>query len=363
MRIGYDVRMLAGSDRPSGIGRYALSLISAMRQFGIVELFSDRPWSVPPELSDLRLNVLPPTPSWQQSRLPFALRTRHIDVFHGLSFTIPIWAPCKTVVTIHDLGYVRATSTVAPDVRRYLSHLAPQAIAKSSAIIVPSEAVREDLSRAYPRHARKARVVPHGVDNMFLQHDHTESQEEIRQTLGEDRPYILAVGTHEPRKNLARLVEAFRELADVLPHRLIVVGAANNETHIIRDKVEPDLGSRVRLLGYLPNHELVRYYKGADAFVYPSLFEGFGLPLLEAMASGCPIATSERPCMPEVAGEAAVYFNPLNRSDMRDQIHRLLTHPELREDLRQKGFLRVQGYTWEATASRTYHAYEEALRA
>lgn len=363
MRVGYDIRVLAMSPRPTGIGRYAASLIEHVSNLAEVVLFSDRTWRPPAELERLPLRVLPHLALWQQGSLPLALWYNKIDVFHGLAYTLPLQAPCKTVVTIHDMGFAHSPDTVAPDVLRYLLRMSPAAMRKANQIIVPSEMVWRDLGKAYPEYEAKAEVVRHGVSANFLAAGVANDQEVLRREIGEDRPYVLAVGTHEPRKNLRRLVEAFSVVvrAKQLPHRLVLLGATSTLTQDILSGLGGDMHGRIKILGYLPDETLVRYYQGASALAYPSVFEGFGFPILEAMATGCPVVTSAN--LAEVGGDAAVYVDPADASSIGRGIYSVLADESLRKILQHRGLEQARSSTWEQAARKTFAVYESALAA
>ena len=352
------MRFIAQSRQVTGIGRYAIDLLAAMTKLVDVELFSDSEWRLPDAIRGAKLNVLPPRRLWQQTSLPLGLWEKKVDLFHGLAYGVPLLAPCPQVVTVHDLGFRYARDTQAPDVRRYLSKMAPIAMARASRIIVPSDAVRQDIGKYYAGYRPKARVTPLGVGSAFLLAG-LEGQETERQS-AEKTPYILTVGTHEPRKNLRRVVESFLQLVrdEDIPHRLVMVGGETQATDEIRRLVGNDYSNRVLMVGYVPEKRLIQYYQGADCLVYPSLFEGFGIPLLEAMATGCPIVTSNTSSMPEVAGDAALYVDPTDASSIRTAMSRLLHDRELRRGLRQRGISRVQQFTWSAVAQQTLAVYE-----
>lgn len=358
MRIGYDVRFVASSRQVTGIGRYAVDLLAEMTKLVDVELFSDRDWLLPEALRGAKLNVLSSCRLWQQTALPLGLWKRKVDLFHGLAYGVPFWAPCPQVVTVHDLGFRHARETQALDVRRYLSKMVPIAMARASQIIVPSEAVRYDIGKYYGTYRSKVRVTPLGVGTAFLLAG-LEGQETERGSV-ENTPYILTVGTHEPRKNLRRVVESFLQLVrdENIPHKLVMVGGETQATNELRKLVADECSDRVLMVGYVPEERLIRYYQGADFLVYPSLFEGFGIPLLEAMATGCPIVTSNVSSMPEVAGDAALYVDPTDSNSIRAAMSRLLHDRELRKVLRQRGLSRVQHYKWSAVAQQTLTVYE-----
>ncbi len=361
LRVGYDVRILAASDRSSGVGKYALELMRAMIPRAEVEMFSDRPWNRPPGLEGARLHILPQAAYWQQTVLPMALAKRRIQIFHSLAYTLPYWLPTARVVTIHDLGFATSPDTVDPQVLRYLKRMVPLAVRRAHRIIVDSRAVQSEILRVYPFAAGKVNVVHLGVGDDYLRTEGISTVKMEGSSRGKS-PYLLAVGTQEPRKNLPRLIEAFaillREHVD-LPHHLLLIGSPGPDTVRIQALAEGfGVLDRVKFLGYVPQELLPMYYRDADVFVYPSLFEGFGMPILEAMTAGCPVVTSDRPSMPEIAGKAAVYADPTDARSIAEGIVRALDD---HDSLSVAGRLHSAGFLWERTAQETLSTYWEAL--
>ena len=316
-----------------------------------VLLFSDRPLPKPKELQDATLYVLPRVPYWQQVALPLALRHHNVQAFHSLAYTLPIASGLPSVVTVHDMGFALAPDTVPNDVRRYLRTMVPQSLKRANKVIVDSHAVMEQLISVYPQHEHKVEVVHLGVEQIF----HMEHGG--RAECNMEYPYLLAVGSHEPRKNLVRLVAAFASLVQTsaIPHNLVLVGPKGRDTERILETGRAlGVSERLQFMDYVPDEQLPALYRAADAFVYPSLFEGFGLPLLEAMASGTPVVTSDRPCMPEVADDAAVYVDPYDVCDIRAGILKALQY---RSTLVSAGLKRSQKFSWDRTAEGTVRIY------
>jgi glycosyltransferase involved in cell wall biosynthesis len=267
---------------------------------------------------------------------PFALgRTRGADVLHCPTYRGPLRSALPLVATVHDLAVFRHPEAFNRWTRTYSPHVVPRVLAAARRIVAVSEFTRRELIELLRVPDEKIRVVPNGVDEEFTPGGPAA-----------DGEYILAVGTLEPRKNLARLVEAMRQNTT----ELRVVGA--------RGWGEVDVGGNgVRWLGEVTDAELARQYRGARCVAYPSLYEGFGIPVLEAMACGAPVVTSRGTAMEEVADGAAVLVDPSDPADLAAGIERAVAH---RDELVARGLERARAFRWDAVAAATLDVYREA---
>lgn len=267
---------------------------------------------------------------------PLALgRTRGADVLHCPTYRGPLRSALPLVVTVHDLAVFRHPEAFNRWTRTYSPHVVPRVLAAARRIVAVSEFTRRELIELLRIPDEKIRVVPNGVDDEFTPGGPAA-----------DGEYILAVGTLEPRKNLARLVEAMRQNGT----ELRVVGA--------RGWGEVDVGGNgVRWLGEVTDAELARQYRGARCVAYPSLYEGFGIPVLEAMACGAPVVTSRGTAMEEVADGAAVLVDPSDPADLAAGIERAVAQ---REELVARGLERARAFRWGAVAAATLDVYREA---
>ncbi len=353
-----------------GVARYARSLIAAMAaevDCGEILLFYNRfrgngaLWR-PPGTSLAVRNV--PVPRrllqglWQAvSWPPIEMLCGRIDVFHGLHFVLPASRRTRRVLTVHDLTYLKHPEYYRDarlNDRGYRQEL-PRALSQADAVITVSRKTRDDLVDLLGFPAERVRVIHHGVAERFFAPAASQNQELIRRHYRVTRPYaIFLVGTPEPRKNIARTVAAVRRAAPSID--LVLVG----DRHCLL----PLIGvSKEHLIftGTVPEDHLPALLTGATISVYPSLEEGFGLPLLESMACGVPVMASNRGALPEIAGGAAMLVNPEDIEDMVHGLSTLLNDEALRQQLAQAGRRRAADFTWERAAAQTAALYRELL--
>jgi glycosyltransferase involved in cell wall biosynthesis len=295
---------------------------------------------------------------WEHLRLPGSVRSGGFDLYHGTVNTLPLLpVKAKRVVTIHDLAFLRFPEQITRKRYLYLKTMIGYSARAADAILVPSQATAEDVQNLLKRPSGQVHVTHLGVDPHFMP-AMSEAIAQTRTQFGLDRPYILSVGTIEPRKNLQRLVEGFGRLKDDIEHDLVLVGPRGWLTDEIERAIsDAQLGDRIKRPGFVGDAGLVGLYSGADAVVVPALYEGFGLPVLEAMACGAVVVTSNVSSLPEVAGNAAVLVDPLDVENIADGIRRALTDSSLRQQLRSAAIERAAEFTWQRTASRTAAVY------
>lgn len=286
------------------------------------------------------------------------------DVLFGPNFVPPPTRARRLVVTVHDLAFRRFPETAPHSTRAWLGRI-EWTLARATRIIAVSESTRRDLVELYGVEPARVRVISLGVDRSVFRPQPEEAVRAARTRFGIDGPYVLSVGGIEPRKNLPNLVRAVAGVrGDVT---LVLAGAAvgwNPEgTGLLRealDSLPAEVRRRVVQTGYVSEPEKVALLTGAEALVYPSLYEGFGLPLLEAMACGTPVVTSDRSSLPEVAGHAAVLVDPDDPEAITAGIDRVLSDARLRTRLREAGSERADRFTWEETARMTAAVLREA---
>jgi glycosyltransferase involved in cell wall biosynthesis len=311
--------------------------------------------------------TLPHTPL---IRIPFTLslelRRHPVDLLH-VQFTAPPLAPCPVVATLHDLAFEHIPETFNRRSWMQLRLTVRRTARTASHIIAPSEYSRDDITRTYGVSTERISVTPLAAAAHFRFVADEAARRQVQERYGIAGAYILAVGSIQPRKNLVRLLAAYARLSRLVAEgnlpSLVIVGkqawlsgetlrAAGNIKHV----------NPVIFTGYVPEDDLPSLYSGALCFVYPSYFEGFGLPPLEAMSCGAPVITGNRTSLPEVVGDAGLMVDPFDETALADALRRIIEDTHLREDLRARGFEQARRFTWHATARRTLAAYEQAIR-
>jgi glycosyltransferase involved in cell wall biosynthesis len=296
----------------------------------------------------------------EQQILPRLAARSGVGLVHSLGSTAPGWGRFRRVVTIHDLAYRLAPEAHLGIAGLGMSLLVPLAARRSHRIIVPAECTRDDVRRLLGVPSRKVDVIPEGVGTAPRAVALPEHALRARLELG-SRPIVLCVAAKRPHKNLARLLGALARIRLEPRPVMVLPGYSTPHEHELRRRAA-DLGvaGDVRFLGWVEPPELEGLYAAAACFVFPSLFEGFGLPVLEAMARGVPVACSGRAALAEVAGGAALRFDPESEADIASAIERLLTDPALVSRLRTAGRERAARFSWRAAAEGTLGTYNRA---
>jgi glycosyltransferase involved in cell wall biosynthesis len=297
----------------------------------------------------------------EQTLLPRAAHRARVDLLHNLFTTAPAGPRVPQVTTIHDVIFRRYPETHFGIRSIGLSALVPVAIKRSRRLIAPSEATKEDLVRYFGADAERIDVtyegpgLPVAIDRI--------SENELRRRLRLGRlAFVLTVSAKRPHKNLERLIEAMARLKISPRPTLVVPGYPTPFEETLRQRAV-EAGADVRFAGWIADETLDAAYRAASCLVFPSLAEGFGLPVLEAMTRGTPVACSNASSLPEVAGDAALYFDPQDAGAIAHSIERLVQDPALRDRLTRAGLEQVRKFTWEATAAATLESYERTLQA
>jgi glycosyltransferase involved in cell wall biosynthesis len=300
---------------------------------------------------------------WEQAVQPFALRKESVDLLHALAFVTPLLSPCPSVVTIYDLSFLLYPESFKRFKRFYLGLFTRLSARKARRVIAISESTRRDVVRLLGVPPEKVEVVYCGIDEAF--HPLAEDQvAAFRSRRGLPERFILFVGTIEPRKNVTRLIEAFANLQTcrLASLKLIIGGAKGWFYEDVFARVEElGLGGEVVFPGYIPVSELPLWYNAAELFVYPSLYEGFGLPPLEAMACGTPVVTANTSSLPEVVGEAGLTVDPLDVEALTEAMRQALNDEALRQEMRERGLKRAKGFSWTKAAQETVQVYWRAM--
>ena len=374
MRVGLSAQLLSLSNtyRSAGIHQYILHLLCTLpvtaSGWQFIAFVGDRRFQPPPGLH-VRYSRWPTTAPWgrilwEQGIQPWLARRERLDLLHALAYVTPIATPCPTVVTVHDLSFVRYPEAFRPLHRLYLQTMTRRSVFQARRIITDSYSTRNDLVRLWGVPADRISVVPIGVADEYRPVPVAEVERFRRQRSLPDR-FVLYLGTLEPRKNVMAVVEAFARWVQTTRDRqvwLVVAGAKGWDYQSIFARVQAlGISNRVLFPGYVPAVELPAWYRAAEVFLYPSLYEGFGLPPLEAMACGTPVITSNTSSLPEVVGDAALLVDPYDVEAIAEALARLLEDKELRQRLREAGLARARLFSWERTARETIAAYRLAM--
>jgi glycosyltransferase involved in cell wall biosynthesis len=330
--------------------------------------------SLPDNLKLERVRVGPLGRHWWSAGLPRYVRRCKVKLFHGTNYDVPLWRSCATVLTIHDLSHLLHPEThERRSVKRARRRLPVMARA-ADAIITPTESVRREVCEHLKTSPEKVFAIPEAARACFRPLAFAETAE-VRRRLGVGDNFLFAVGTLEPRKNLSVLVNAFEEVTRARSEdntQLVIAGGRGWLSDPLFAAIEKSPArDRILLTDYLHDEDLRALYASCRAFIYPSIYEGFGLPPLEAMACGAPVIASRIPALRETTGGAALLFEPGNVDELTRSILELLgdgtgategSGENARRQLSTAGQQRAAEFSWERTARLTWRVYEEALR-
>ena len=383
MRVGFDARALVSPIR-SGVEHYVISLLGGFGDTphapeGIqIIAYTDRPkgydtyarysgdapFGYSGRLPDgsLTLRVVRARRGWLRVALPWRLWRDRADLVHLPSTIVPPILPCPAVVTVHDLAWARYPETYDPADLHMQTQVVPRSIRRAAHVIAVSQSTADDLVEMLGVPASKITVTPLGVSAQFRPEGPPLASDAFPGAERLAAGYLLAVATGgpHPRKNVARLLEAYEQVRRAGPAApLVIAGGISSPAgrQFISHAASLGLRDDVVFAGSVGESVLPSLYRGATVLAYPSLYEGFGLPILEAMASGVPVITSDRSSMKEVAGEAAVLIDPENVQDLASALKRVLSDGGLRQDLRRRGLARSREFRWERTARETAAVY------
>lgn len=385
MRIAIDGRALTG--RFTGDRTYWRNLLRALFRLDAENAYliysrAPIPEGELPEAPNVSFRVVPAANDrlWTLYALPRALRQERMDLAH-VQYTVPPRCPCPVVTTIHDISFRLYPEWYTFRDRTLLNLTVPPSMRRAARVITVSESSRRDILRVYALPPEKVVATPLGLPEEFAQvapesqasaeivRGQEDAQRIARERFGLEKPFVLAVGVLQPRKNLPVLVEAFgrAKARSRLPHQLVLVGKAgwDTEQSTLRQIAARGGGAEAAealvFPGYVADTDLPILYRACTLFAHPALYEGFGLPPLEAMACGAPALVSDAPAMPEVVGDAALTAPPTDVSAWTDALTRLLSDADLRADLARRGPRRAACFSWKTTAERTWAAYQEAM--
>lgn len=373
MNITIDARLALNT--ATGIGNYLIHLIGALLSIDAKNMYRIliredlnrdhlfHQWQRQNLIIE-KSRVAPVRPG-QHIFIPLKLHGKAIDVYHYPHFDLPLWLGHRSVATIHDLKYI-----IAPEYfpefsalkKLYMMFFYRMTCGKAEKIIVVSESTKRDLARLFQVPDQKITVIPLASSSNFSP---TINKDEIQARLsqvGLKKKYCLVVGERRPHKNLTRIIEAFQifRRSGFADYQLVIIGKKYGNYSEPENKIKQlKLEDHVILAGYVPEEVLPTYYQGAEALVFASLYEGFGIPILEAMRCGTPVITSNISSMPKVAADAAICVNPLDVSAIAAAMKRLAQQPDLRMDLISRGLRRANMFSWNRTAEQTLSVYHE----
>jgi glycosyltransferase involved in cell wall biosynthesis len=368
--VGVNAHLLSltGGYRSAGISSYIYNLLhhlpATAPEMEYTVFLNEGRYQAPPGLrlkvSRLPTNHPPVRILWEQALLPWIARSEGLDLYHSTAFVGPVASNCPFVTTVHDLSFLYYPDRFRSLRRRYLQVFARISVRRARRVIAVSESTKRDLVSVYDISPAKIDVVHNGVDASFrpLPADQVAA---FRQQKGLPDRFVLFVGTLEPRKNVVRLVEAYARLPKGRPPLVLVGGKGWFYDEIFRRVEAMELTDEVHFSGFVPAEDLPLWYNAADLFVYPSIYEGFGLPALEAMACGTAVITSTASSLPEVVGKAGKLVDPTDTEALATAMEQVLGDREMQEQMQAAGLVQAEGFSWEKTARQTVDSYRHAL--
>ncbi len=359
-------------EQRGGIGRYVRELVAALAAYDDqtpYRLFAAG-LSAPPHDSPgpnftwrtTRLSTRNLARLWHRLRIPLPIEyfTGDAGLFHATDFVLPpLRRGTRSLLTVHDLSFMRTPEATPPRLKAYLERVVPRSVARADHILADSRATKQDIIAFYQTPADKITVLYSGVSDHFRPTPLTNT---IRARYDlPHAPYIIAVGSVHPRKNYARLVHALAASGLEGVHLVITGGRGQPDAPVYGAVAECSMTDRVHFAGYVDDADLPALYTGALALAYPSLYEGFGIPILEAFACGTPVIAANRSSLPEVTGEAGILFDPLDVEAMASALCRIVEDEALRETLRKRGFGQLERFSWQKAAQKLAAIYRQML--
>lgn len=361
VHVALDARLADFS--PGGIATYSLRLAAALKKLSTTRLTllrSARPRLTEPAQPDLTERRILTPPHHRFERLTLALEVARLrpGVLHSPDFIPPLKLGWRSVITVHDLGFAYFPETLTAESLHYYGQI-ERAVREADAIVAVSQHTRSDLIRLVGAEASKIKVILEAADERFHPVSDPSELERARRRLGVQRPFILFVGSLEPRKNLLRLLDAFARLRREVDVELVLVGRTGWLYQPILERLaRPDVQGWARLFQDVETDELPAIYSAATVLALPSLYEGFGLTALEAMACGCPVVGSNRAALPEVVGEAGLLVEAEDVEALAEALLRVLTNGGLQADLARLGLERAGQFSWQRAAAETQALYQ-----
>lgn len=319
-----------------------------------------------PELSGWRFQAVRPRSIYLRHPFgfPLALRCWPVDLLH-VQYFVPPFCRCSVVITVHDVSFAARPEFFTARDRLLLNALVPRSLRRADRIITDVQYTRNELVRLYGLDPERIEVIPLAADPRYRQLDREACRESVNERHGFSGPFLLYVGTLQPRKNVQTLIEAYARFRreSGLGYKLLIVGKLKYKFGPVFEAIERSgVQDDILFAGFVPDDELPRYYNAADLFVFPSRYEGFGLPVLESMACGTPVITTTSSSLPEVAGSAAILVDSEDVEGFCRAIARVLTEPELARRMQADGLAQAAAFSWDRTARDTLAVYSKVLR-
>lgn len=365
MKIAIDIRKI----NDFGIGTHIENLVTNLARIDLkneyILFYKDE---IPVNLDDSRFRFVRDSSGLysigELISIPLKLARYSADIFHSPHYTLPPVRPCPAVVTIHDLIHILFPQYLTSRFAYYYAKIMMRMAVKLAKIVITvSRASREDIIKYLKADPNKVRVIHNGVSEIFFPEFDKIKIENSLLEFGIKRPYILWVGNPKPHKNFNTLLRAFERLIHdfSVTSNLVVAGAGMKEKEILGLYIdELNLKENVLLLDCIPKYKMPSIYQGAEFLVFPSLYEGFGLPVVEAMACGIPVIASDRSSLPEVVGDAGLLINPISVDDIALAMYNLFKDKDLRSELSIKGIMRAKNFSWKKMAEETLKVYHES---
>lgn len=362
MIIGIDGNEANVSNRV-GVGQYSFQILkefSKTKKHKFVVYLKSKPLSdLPGESENFKYKVVGPSKMWTQLGLPLRLLFQKIDVFYTPSHYAPRFAKVPVAITIHDLSYLFFPDLFDKKDLYQLENWTRYSVNLAKLIISVSASTRNDIIKEYKANPEKVVVTYEGMKPETVSKNF--SMEDLKNKYGLKNDFVLFVGTLQPRKNIIKLIEAFSKLKNKKIDLVIIGKKGWQYEPILEAPREFGIEDRVKFLDFVPDEDLASFYKNAKVYCLPSLYEGFGLPVLEAMNYGCPVVTSNTSSLPEVGGDAAIYINPEDTDDIANKLDKVLIDDKLRLEMIRKGKEQVKKFSWEKTAKETLSALERLV--
>ena len=365
-------------EQGGGIGRYVRELTSALAQIDTSNQFhlfvSGATKSTLPSPLSSNFTWKPTrfSPAWlariwhrTQLPIPVEVFTGQVDLYHATDFTLPpTLSKTKTVVTVHDLSFVRVPDAASARLRAYLNAVVPRSVRRATHVLADSQATKDDICDLYGLQDADVTVLLSGIDARYKLVSNNNVLMTTRNKYNiSDKPYIFSIGTVQPRKNYSRLIRALKIIREGgLDVQLVIAGGKGwLEGEMYKTLDETKMHEHVNLIGFVDDEDIPALYSDAECVAYVSLYEGFGFPVLEGMACGTPVVTSNVSSMPEVAGDVAIMVDPYDVEAIADAIETVLTDSALREEMIQQGYKHASHFTWEKSARQLHSIYAQVL--